>query len=161
MLECGGKEQAFLGRNLDMSEPSDIRDKGLQFGYQDHSYQAAGKEVGLRKLCTEFYRYMDTLKEVRVVREMHKEDLDIMVDKLTLFLCGWLGGPRMYAQKYGAIRLPMAHREFRINEEERDQWLLCMYKAIDDQDNYSQTFKNYLKEQFAVPAERIRQAAKS
>lgn len=129
------------------------------FGHLDTSYRAAGEEAGLRSLCEDFYHFMETLPEAEKIREMHKQDLSVMIDKLTLFLCGWLGGPRKYAEKYGPIHIPLAHQHFIINEPERDAWLLCMYKAIDKQP-YSEEFKKYLKSAIAVPAERVRLTAK-
>ncbi len=129
------------------------------FGHLDTSYRAAGEEAGLRRLCTDFYDFMETLPEAEKIRKMHKQDLSVMIDKLTLFLCGWLGGPRKYAEKFGPIHIPMAHHHFIINEEERDAWLLCMYKAIEKQP-YTEEFKKYLRVQIAIPAERIRQTAR-
>ena len=130
-----------------------------EFGSLDASYRAAGGEAGLRRLCTDFYHFMETLPEAETIRKMHKQDLSVMIDKLTLFLCGWLGGPPQYAAKYGPIHIPRAHQQFVINEPERDAWLLCMSKAIEKQD-YSEQFKKYLRTQIAIPAERIRQTAK-
>ncbi|MDC9727853.1 MAG: group II truncated hemoglobin [Methyloprofundus sp.] len=131
-----------------------------QFGTFDASYEAAGKEVGVRKLVDEFYRQMETLTEGQHIRAMHKEDLGTIKDKLALFLMGWLGGPRLYPDKYGSISIPQAHQHLVINEQERDAWLLCMKEALKVQD-YSDDFKQYLIQQLAIPAERIRLSAKS
>lgn len=129
------------------------------FGHLDSSYRAAGEEAGIRRLCEDFYHFMESLPEAAVIRKMHKQDLHVMVDKLALFLCGWLGGPRKYAEKYGPIHIPMAHQHFVINEEERDAWLFCMKKALEKQP-YSEEFKKYLLSALAVPAERIRQTSR-
>ncbi len=37
------------------------------YGVQDGSYQAAGREEGLRQLCTDFYLLMDTLPEAKTI----------------------------------------------------------------------------------------------
>ena len=89
---------------------------------------------------------------------MHKEDLHIIKDKLSLFLMGWLGGPRKYSEKYGGISIPMVHQHLVIGEEERDAWLFCMNEALKQQD-YDADFKQYLIEHLAFPAERIRQVS--
>lgn len=81
-------------------------------------------------------------------------------DKLTLFLCGWLGGPRRYAEKYGPMGLHMSHQKFIINEAERDAWLLCMERALQKQP-YSEEFIEYLLRQLFVAAERIRMTSRS
>lgn len=129
------------------------------FGVADSSYKAAGEEHGLRKLSTDFYSLMDTLPAAKLIRDMHKDDLELMTDKLTLFLSMWLGGPRTYIEKYGKASMPQAHSKFIINEPERDAWLLCMDRAIDRQ-SYTMQFKDYLKKQFRFPAEMIRKTSK-
>lgn len=128
------------------------------FGFEDTSYIAAGKDSGLRKLTTDFYAYMDRLDEAKKIRDMHKDDLSIMIDKLTLFLSMWLGGPKTYREKYSRGGMPMLHRHLVINEEERDAWLLCMDKAIYDQ-SYTDEFKDYLMRQLRFPAEMIRKTS--
>jgi hemoglobin len=128
----------------------------MTYGEQDASFLAAGGEAGLRKLCEVFYREMDTLPEAQGIRAMHNDDLSTMIDKLTLFLCAWLGGPKTYFQKYGFKNMPGAHQHLSIQEKERDAWLLCMDRAVDQQP-FAQDFKEYLKEQLRFPAERIRQ----
>jgi len=130
------------------------------FGMFDASYMAAGEESGVRKLVDEFYLQMETLEEGKPIRAMHKEDLEVIKDKLALFLMGWLGGPRKYSDKYGSISIPMAHQHLVINEKERDAWLLCMKEALKTQD-YSDEFKEYLMVQLSIPAERIRMTAQS
>ncbi len=143
-----------------MSNSIDDTKSERPYGEGDASYCAAGKDVGIRQLSVDFYDFMNTLPEAQEIRAMHSEDLSVMIDKLTLFLCGWLGGPRLYAPKYGPIHIPMAHQHLIINEPERDAWLLCMYKAIEIQ-TYTPAFKDYLRKQIAIPAERIRQTSKN
>lgn len=129
------------------------------YGSGDASYRAAGEEAGIRKLCDDFYHFMSTLPEAAHIRSMHKENLETITDKLTLFLCGWLGGPRKYGEKYGPIHIPMAHRHLVINEPERDAWLLCMQKAVDRQP-WADAFKRYFMTVIAMPAEKVRQTAR-
>lgn len=125
------------------------------YGNGDASYRAAGEEAGIRRLCDDFYHFMSTLPEAAKIRAMHREDLATITDKLTLFLCGWLGGPRKYGEKYGPIHIPMAHRHLVINEPERDAWLLCMQKAADRQP-WAEDFKHYFMTVIAMPAEKVR-----
>lgn len=124
------------------------------YGVGDSSYKAAGGEQGLRTLCSDFYHFMETLPEAQKIRKMHKDDLTIMIDKLTLFLSMWLGGPKVYQEKYRFVGMPVAHQHLVILEEERDAWLLCMDLALDKQ-SYPDDFKRYLKTQFRFPAEMI------
>ena len=47
-------------------------------------------------------------------------------------MTGWLGGPNLYIEEYGYPMLRARHLPFAIGESERDQWMLCMNKAIDE-----------------------------
>ena len=126
----------------------------LQYGFEDHSFQAAGGEEGIQKLVVAFYRVMHENAEFSPIRHMHPDDLSTSIDKLARFLCGWLGGPKRFQQKYGPIRIPIAHLPFDIDKNHRDQWLACMQLAVQEQ-TYPEDFKTYLIEQLAVPADRI------
>jgi len=128
------------------------------YGTLDASFKAAGEESDVRKLVDEFYHQMETQERGQHIRAMHKEDLVIIKDKLSLFLIGWLGGPKNYGEKYGGISIPMVHQHLVIGEKERDAWLFCMTEALKKQD-YTSEFKKYLIEQLAFPAERIRQVS--
>jgi hemoglobin len=126
-----------------------------RYGVGDASFRAAGGEEGIRRLVEDFYRLMDSLPEARRIRAMHPPDLEESIDKLARFLCGWLGGPKRYQEKYGRIALPHAHAHLPIDADDRDAWLLCMDRALALQP-FADDFKAYLIEQLAVPAERIR-----
>ncbi|MCA9390623.1 group II truncated hemoglobin [candidate division WWE3 bacterium] len=91
-----------------------------------------GGESVIRILVDKFYDYMDQLPEVEVIRKLHQEDLTEAREKLFEFLVGWSGGPPLYISKYGHPRLRMRHMPFPIGEKERDQWMLCMRKALED-----------------------------
>ena len=128
-----------------------------RYGEEDASFRAAGGEDGIRRLVDDFYEWMDELPEARRIRGMHPTDLSTSTDKLARFLCGWLGGPKRYHEKYGSISIPGVHRHLPIRSDERDAWLTCMERAIAQQ-RFADDFKRYLLEQLGVPAERIRRA---
>jgi len=125
------------------------------YGQEDASFQAAGGFEGIKQLVDDFYDAMETLAEAQTIREMHSPDLTESRDKLTRFLTGWLGGPKLFSEKYGPIRIPVAHRHLEIGSAERDAWLACMQVAVNKQD-YPQEFRDYLMAQLFVPAERSR-----
>lgn len=95
-------------------------------------FEQIGGESVIRILVDKFYDYMDQLPEVEVIRKLHQEDLTEAREKLFEFLVGWSGGPPLYISKYGHPRLRMRHMPFPIGEKERDQWMLCMRKALED-----------------------------
>lgn len=126
-----------------------------RYGVGANSYRAAGELAGLTQLVDDFYSNMDTFPEARVIRDMHPKDITETRRKLTYFLCGWLGGPHLYAEHYGGISIPGFHQPLPIAQAERDAWLLCMEHAIAKQP-YDSAFKDYLLAQLRIPAERIR-----
>jgi hemoglobin len=95
-------------------------------------YQRVGGEPVVRAIVERFYELMDTLPAAADVRKMHAADLSGSREKLYMFLTGWLGGPQLYAQKFGPPRLRASHLPFAIGATERDQWLLCMRQAMEE-----------------------------
>ena len=95
-------------------------------------YELLGGEEGVERLVERFYAYMDTLPEVSTIRAMHQTDLGPMIEKLAVFLVSWMGGPQRYNERFGRVIIPLAHRPFAIGPSERDAWLLCMRRALED-----------------------------
>lgn len=95
-------------------------------------YELLGGEPGVRKLAQSFYRIMHETPAASTIRAMHDPDLGPIVDKLTGFLTGWLGGPRDYFTRPDAPCIMSVHHRYPIGEAERDQWLACMRTALED-----------------------------
>jgi hemoglobin len=72
-----------------------------------------------------------------------------------MFLSGWMGGPQLYIEMFGHPRLRMRHMPFSIGELERDQWLWCMGKALDE-GQFDPKVIEYLKSRFAEVADFMR-----
>jgi len=125
------------------------------YGIEDASFRAAGGEEGIRKLVYEFFDRMGSDPRFAVIFGMHPDDKDISRDKLARFLCGWLGGPKLYQEKYGSISIPRVHEHLAIATPERDQWLSCMRETVAEQP-FAAEFKTYLMQQLFVPAEGVR-----
>jgi hemoglobin len=125
-----------------------------EYGVADNSYQAANGIEGIIALVELFYQNMDAFKQAQGIRNMHRSDLTESKQKLSYFLSGWLGGPKLYSEHYGSINIPAAHQSLPIGNTESEAWLYCMDKAIQQQP-YQASFKQYLIEQLTVPAERI------
>jgi len=129
----------------------------VPFGIGDASFQAAGGEAGIERLVVDFYRIMDQSPAATCVRRLYPQDLEDSHKRLAAFLCGWLGGPRRYAERYGSINIPQFHTRWPVGQAERDAWLECMEQAIARQP-YTARFAEYLLVQLRVPAQRILQA---
>lgn len=128
---------------------------GQQYGIGDSSFRAAGGEAGIFNLVNDFFDRMESDERFSSIWHMHPDDKAMSRDKLARFLCGWLGGPRLYNEKYGAIGIPRVHAHLTIETPERDQWLTCMSESVAEQ-AYADDFKTYLMEQLFVPAEAVR-----
>jgi hemoglobin len=95
-------------------------------------YERIGGAEKVRALVHRFYQIMDELPESFGIRKMHAEDLQNSEDKLFKFLSGWMGGPQLFIQEFGHPMLRRRHMNFAISVAERDQWLLCMNKALQE-----------------------------
>lgn len=95
-------------------------------------YVHIGGEKAIRALVNKFYFYMDTLPETQGIRAIHQNDLAAANDKLFKFLSGWLGGPNLFVEEFGHPMLRARHFPFEIGISERDQWMLCMNKALNE-----------------------------
>ena len=96
-------------------------------------YERMGGDAAVRRLVDRFYDLMDTAPEAATIRKLHAASLKASREKLYMFLTGWLGGPQLYVEKHGHPRLRQRHFPFAISSRERDQWLWCMDKAMEEQ----------------------------
>lgn len=124
-------------------------------GKYNTPYQALGEE-GIRSLTNAFYDVMDELPEAADLRSLHAEDLSPMKEKLAEYLIGWMGGPPVYAEKYGSVCMTEPHAAYKIGPKLRDQWLLCMEKALEKVDADDE-----LKSMLETPLFRIADAVRN
>jgi hemoglobin len=118
-------------------------------------YDLIGGEAGLHSLVDRFYELMDTAPEARRIRALHPNSLERPRKTLFMFLSGWSGGPALYVEKYGHPRLRQRHLPFLIGSLERDEWLWCMGRALDESQIPAGTVA-YLKGRFAEIADFMR-----
>lgn len=95
-------------------------------------FDAIGGEARVRELVDRFYDLMDLDPDLSALRAAHGPSLDRARDHLFWFLCGWMGGPDHYVERFGHPRLRMRHMPFKIGTRERDEWVLCMGRAMQD-----------------------------
>jgi hemoglobin len=93
-------------------------------------YELLGGDAGVRALVACFYDLMDSDPAFAGIRKLHQPDLSRAREKLYLFLSGWLGGPQLYAERFGHPMLRARHLPFAIGAAERDLWLACMSQAM-------------------------------
>ena len=69
-----------------------------------------------------------------ILKPMYPEDdLDGAIERLTLFLMQYWGGPGTYSELRGHPRLRMRHSAFPIDFAARDSWLKNMTIALEKQ----------------------------
>jgi hemoglobin len=96
-------------------------------------YELIGGEAKLRALVERFYVLMHEEPAFAGIRQMHPGSLERSTENLFMFLSGWLGGPPLYAEKKGHPMLRARHLPFAIGQAERDQWMACMMRAMEEE----------------------------
>lgn len=95
-------------------------------------FERLGGEPTFRKLVETFYEGVATDP---LLRPMYPEaDLGPAIDRLTLFLIQYWGGPTTYSQERGHPRLRIRHAPFQVDAAARDAWLGHMRHAVDSLD---------------------------
>jgi len=96
----------------------------------DTPFERLGGEAGVRTLVERFYDLMDLEPAYAGMRALHPATLEGSRDKLYWYLCGWLGGPNHYIERFGHPMLRARHLPYAIGNAERYQWMACMTQAL-------------------------------
>lgn len=96
-------------------------------------YDLAGGEDGIHRLVEVFYDIVESEPEGRVLHILHLRGHGVAHSRIEQFnfLSGFLGGPRLYVEKFGHSDVRQMHAHVEIDAEARDAWLKCMSMAID------------------------------
>lgn len=121
-------------------------------------YELVGGEAGIRRLVDRFYDIMDTAPEAATIRALHAKSLKASREKLFMFMTGWTGGPPLYVEQHGHPRLRMRHFPFSIGGRERDEWLWCMDRALDEHPMPDEV-RRHLRERLHALADHMRNRA--
>ena len=118
-------------------------------------YELLGGDAGVRRLVDRFYDLMDSSPEAAHVRALHAPSLKASREKLYLYLTGWTGGPPVYVEQRGEPRLRMRHFPFAIGKRERDEWLWCMERALDEHEVPGEV-REHLRTRLRILADHMR-----
>ena len=121
-------------------------------------YTQIGGEFAVRALVDRFYDLMDLEPGFVELRALHPASLDGSRDKLFWFMCGWMGGPQHYSDRFGHPMLRARHMPYTIGIRERDQWMACMTQALTEQ-TLNTTLAARLVESFFGTADWMRNRA--
>ncbi|WP_306477307.1 group II truncated hemoglobin [Methyloversatilis sp.] len=97
-------------------------------------FQQIGGEAPLRRLVNAFYDIVETHPDGAPVHALHQHGFGVahLREAQFEFLCGFLGGPRYYAERMGHSNLRQMHAHVAIGQEEVVSWLRCMVHAIEE-----------------------------
>ena len=118
-------------------------------------FEWIGGEARVKALTDRFYDLMDLEPAYAALRAVHGHALTGARDKLFWFLCGWLGGPQHYTDRFGLPMLRARHMPFKIGILERDQWLACMDQAMGET-GVNEVLRERLKASFFQTADWMR-----
>ena len=118
-------------------------------------FEWIGGEEKVRAIVDHFYDLMDLEPAYRELRAAHGSELERARQNLFWFLCGWLGGPQHYTERFGHPRLRMRHMPFKIGIKERDQWVACMDQAMGEV-GIDATLRARLRDSFGQTADWMR-----
>lgn len=116
-------------------------------------YDAVGGQQGLTILSNTFYDFVESTPEGRPVAKLHLRGHGIGHARIELvnFLSGFLGGPNLFAEKWGHSNVRHIHDHVTINQQASDSWMACMEMAMNKLE-YDNELKQRLRENFLVIA---------
>jgi hemoglobin len=96
-------------------------------------YERMGGAARVQTLVDAFYDIVETEPDGRILHILHLRGHGVLHSRIEQFnfLSGFLGGPKLYVEKYGHSDVREMHRHVEIGPAEKDAWLLCMSIAID------------------------------
>lgn len=95
-------------------------------------YSRLGGEKATRDLVEVFYDIIEFEPEGHALKLLHLRGHGVAHSRIEQFnfLSGFLGGPKLYAEKHGHSNVREMHEHVEIDAEARDAWLKCMTIAM-------------------------------
>ena len=95
-------------------------------------YAQMGGRATFEQLVRHFYAGVRT--DELLAQMYPQDDWDGAVERLTMFLEQYWGGPTTYSETRGHPRLRMRHAPYAVTPEARDRWLHHMRAGLDEVD---------------------------
>ena len=89
-------------------------------------------KIGPDRLLVLVDKFYDIVFFDSKISHLFDSDKSQIRDKQYRFLTQFLGGPSLYSDKYGHPKMKARHLPHSIGEKERDEWLRCMKRAINE-----------------------------
>ncbi len=89
-------------------------------------------QIGLDKLYEMAWVQYQLFLETSIAHMFPQDEAGLKEasEKQAEFMCGLLGGPKIYIEKHGPPRMRARHLPFAIDAEARDAWLQCYKQAF-------------------------------
>jgi hemoglobin len=119
-------------------------------------YEKVGGEDGVKKLVNTFYDKIETTEEGKPVLLLQLRGHGIAharVEQVN-FLSGFLGGPKLFIEKWGHSDIRKIHEHIEIDETASESWLNCMQMTVDEL-GYDSDLKGKLMDNFKQVADLI------
>jgi hemoglobin len=105
-------------------------------------------EANIFRMMLDFYKELEKSE----VRPLFPADMEEASEKSAAFFISILGGPPLYAQRYGPPRMRARHIAFEIDQHARQIWLGCFDRVLEGADakyqfpmEHMEGFKDFLK----------------
>jgi hemoglobin len=109
-------------------------------------YKTMG-EANIFRMMSDLYKEIEKSN----IRHLFPADMEEASRKSALFFVTILGGPPLYAQRFGSPRMRARHIPFEIDERARQTWLACFERTLEGADvkynfplEHLQGFKDFL-----------------
>jgi hemoglobin len=90
-------------------------------------YEAMGGADTVSRLVQAFYPKVQADPSIG---PLFPEDIEPVMEKQTLFLTQFFGGPPLYSDRFGHPMMRARHMPFPITPERAEAWLSCMKRAL-------------------------------
>ncbi|WP_219838703.1 globin [Paenibacillus sp. R14(2021)] len=90
-------------------------------------FEAVGGVEGIRSIVEAFY---PKVQKNPLIGPLFPAEINPVMDKQTLFLSQFFGGPPLYSDMYGHPMMRGRHLPFPITPERAQAWLGCMREAL-------------------------------
>ncbi|WP_308635973.1 globin domain-containing protein [Paenibacillus silvisoli] len=111
-------------------------------------YEAVGGVAGIKSIVQAFY---PKVQRHPLLGPLFPADIDPVMEKQTMFLTQFFGGPSLYSDEYGHPMMRARHMPFPITKERAEAWLSCMREALAET-NLPKELQDMMIERLSGPA---------
>ncbi|WP_090977813.1 globin [Paenibacillus sp. CF384] len=94
-------------------------------------YEAVGGVAGIKGIVESFY---SKVQKNPLIGPLFPPNIQPVMEKQTMFLTQFFGGPSLYSDEYGHPMMRARHLPFPITPERAEAWLGCMREALAETD---------------------------